>query len=89
MKKAIELLQAKKISKLRYAYYADECCRYYVVSTKGLKKLEELINSGEKDAYSHWCSGEYGKEMPKGWSHNQRAFIILPTLTLLSFKNAL
>jgi hypothetical protein len=66
-KKAIKLLQVKNISQLRYVYYADECCRYYVISTKELKKLEELINSGEKEAYSYWCSRECGKKMPKGW----------------------
>lgn len=69
--RAAEHIGAVQISPRRWAYYADETSRYYVVSTAVLASLCSYLDDDDpsisQDAYSHWCAGEPAREMPKGW----------------------
>ncbi len=62
---AVTALDATQISPLRYAHYANETGRWYVVSRAALLAWHDYP---EQDRYSHWCAGETCKEMPEGWT---------------------
>lgn len=56
----------------RWAYYADETSRWYVMPAKELEELCDYLDHDDpqirNDAYSHWCAGHSEvMEMPRGW----------------------
>ncbi len=54
-----------------WAHYADETSRWYVVTAEELAELCDYLDDDDPqisgDAYSHWCAGCSGEEMPEGW----------------------
>lgn len=73
--RAAKHLDATDIGEGRWAYYAEETGRYYVVEADALEALAaDYLDSDDEDiradAYSHWCAGEGSdaKRMPTDWS---------------------
>jgi hypothetical protein len=56
----------------RWAHYADETSTWWVVTADELEELCDYLDSDDEqvsgDAYSHWCAGTSGEEMPAGWT---------------------
>jgi hypothetical protein len=72
LSRAAECVRAVKISPRRWAHYAYETHRWYVLSATALASLCDYQDNPypaiSQDAYSHWCAGTSAREMPEGWS---------------------
>lgn len=77
LKRAADHIDATELPDGRWAHYADETSRWYVVTADELAELAEYLDSDDeqvsRDAYSHWCAGTSGKEMPRDWSPESAA----------------
>lgn len=75
--RAAEHVGATRIDDGRWAYWAAETGRYYVVEESVLEDLCDYLDDEDdsisSDAYSHWCAdaGADAEEMPKGWEPGQ------------------
>lgn len=71
IKRAAKHIDAVELDDGNWAHYATETSAWWVVSPEELAELCEYLDSDDEeissDAYSHWCSGGPGKEMPEGW----------------------
>lgn len=71
LERAAERVDATELPDGRWAYYADETSRWYVVTAAELAKLCDYLDHDHediaRDAYSHWCAGISADEMPEGW----------------------
>lgn len=69
--RAADHISAVRMGDGRYAYYAEEISAYVVVTAEGLAELCDYLDDDDadirRDAYSHWCAGTPGEEMPSGW----------------------
>lgn len=72
VRQAVALLAATQLAASTWAHFASETSRWYVVSAAELADLGEYLDHPDEsirdDAYSHWCAGTPGTEMPAGWS---------------------
>ncbi len=72
VERAAQHIGATELSDGRWAHYADETSRWYIVTASELAELCEYLDSDDKavsgDAYSHWCAGTSAEEMPEGWA---------------------
>lgn len=72
IERAARKIDAVKLSNGDYAHYADETSSWWVVSAEELAELCDFLDHDDpqirRDAYSHWCAGTTGKEMPPGWN---------------------
>jgi hypothetical protein len=70
--RAVDHLDAVRLSDGRYAYHDDGMRRWYLVSASDLADLVDYLDSDDEaimaDAYSHWCAGSIAQEMPAGWT---------------------
>jgi hypothetical protein len=66
--RAVEYLDAVKLADGRYAYYADETRRHYVVDASDIASLGDDLWLELNDAYSMWCAATESEEMPEGWT---------------------
>lgn len=70
--RAAGYLDATQISPRKWAHYANETGRWYVVSSAELAELCDYLDHPDeqirRDAYSHWCAGTSAREMPRGWA---------------------
>lgn len=71
LERAAEYVDATELSDGRWAYFAEETNSWWVLEANELEDLCDYLDDEDpeisNDAYSHWCSGGYGKEMPQGW----------------------
>ena len=71
LQRAAAHVGAVSIGRGRWAHYADETSRWYVVSSGELRELCDYLDDPDdtiaRDAYSHWCAGTSATEMPEGW----------------------
>ncbi len=69
--RAAKHIGATELDDDRWAYYASETSRWYVVSADSLEELCDYLDDEDpqvsRDAYSHWCAGPSSEEMPEGW----------------------
>lgn len=69
--RAAKHIDATDLGADRWAHYADETSRWYVVTADELEELCDYLDDEDPqvsgDAYSHWCAGTSGEEMPEGW----------------------
>jgi len=69
--RAAKHIDATDLGDGRWAHYATETGRYYVVSADELAELCDYLDDEDeqisRDAYSHWCAGTSSEEMPEGW----------------------
>lgn len=77
IQKAAKHLNATELADGRWAHYADETSRWYVVTAAELEELVDYLDHEDEqirgDAYSHWCAGTAAKEMPEGWEPGQES----------------
>lgn len=75
--RAAKHVSAKDLGDGRWAHYADETSRWYVVSADELRELCDYLDNDSwairEDAYSHWCAWTSGEEMPEGWTPDSAA----------------
>jgi hypothetical protein len=76
--RAIKLLGARRLPDGRFAYYADEADRYYLVTAEQAAALCRYVDDdaavADNGAYSLWCANEgaVAEEMPAGWTPSSR-----------------
>jgi hypothetical protein len=82
LQRAASHIDATDLGDGRWAHYADETSRWYVVTADELEELCDYLDDEAEqissDAYSHWCAGSSSEEMPGGWTPD-----IDPTLELV------
>lgn len=70
--RAAKHIDATDIGDGKWAHYADETSRWYVVTAAELEELCDYLEHESltirADAYSHWCAGTNSEEMPAGWN---------------------
>lgn len=70
--RAAKRIDATELVDGRWAHFALETGRWYVVSAEELEELCDYIDHDDaqvsRDAYSHWCAGTSADEMPEGWA---------------------
>ena len=80
--RAASRIDATELADGRWAHYADETSRWYVVTADELEELCDYLDSDDEqvsgDAYSHWCAGTSAQEMPKGWTPDAEPAVELP-----------
>lgn len=78
IKRAASHIDATDLGNGRWAHYADETSRWWIVTEDELAELCEYLDSDDEqiaaDAYSHWCAGTDAVEMPSGWSPGSARF---------------
>lgn len=83
VQRAAKHIGATELDGDRWAHYAQETRTWWVVTTDELAKLCEYLDNDDeeisRDAYSHWCAGVAGKEMPRGWSP-EGDYVIVETM---------
>lgn len=71
LERAAEYVSATQLEDGNWAYFADETSSWWAVSSEELEDLCDYLDDEDpevsRDAYSHWCSGGPGKEMPEEW----------------------
>ena len=71
LRRAADAVGAVEMADGRWAYYAEETQRYYVMSAADLEDLCGYLDDEDEqvsgDAYGHWCAGTDDEEMPAGW----------------------
>jgi hypothetical protein len=86
LQRAIAYLRVKEVAPQRWAYYASETQRYYIVSEDALAQLpgyldreqaardrqDGHIGAGE-GGYSEWCADTQQTEMPVWWTPERRS----------------
>lgn len=77
LSRAAEHVGAVDLGGGRWAHYADETGRWYVVAADDLAELCVYLDDPDaiiaRDAYSHWCAGSTSEEMPQGWTPDTAA----------------
>lgn len=72
LKRAARYIDACSIGNDKWAHYDDSTSLWYVVSSAELAELCDYLDDDDpqinRDAYSHWCAGTAGREMPEGWT---------------------
>lgn len=74
LERAAAHVNAVQISPLRWAHRDDGTRTWWVVTSKQLRLLGEMLRKHtdaecpEGDVYSEWCSRTSAKEMPRDWS---------------------
>ena len=72
IQRAAERLDATDLGGGEWAYYASETSAYYIIDEDDLGALCDYMDSDDEqisgDAYSHWCAGYAGREMPWDWT---------------------
>ena len=72
LQRAAAHIDATELSDGRYAHYAAETRRWYVLTEFELEDLVGYLDSDDPqvagDAYSHWCAGVSAVEMPADWT---------------------
>lgn len=72
IKRAADYIDAVELSDGRWAHYDNETSTWWIVTADELAELTIYLDSDDEtvssDAYSHWCAGGTGSEMPKGWT---------------------
>jgi len=75
IQRAANHVGAVELQSGEYAHYADETSTYRVVDADEMAELCDYLDSDDEQvalsAYSHWCAGTSGREMPRGWTPDQ------------------
>lgn len=69
--RAAKHIDATDLGGGRWAHYADETSRWYVIDASELEELCDYLDDEDPQisgsAYSHWCNAVDCNEMPEGW----------------------
>lgn len=72
LQRAAAHVGAVQVQRGVWAHYAEETSRWYTVTSDELRELCDYLDDPDPqirtDAYSHWCAGTAGTEMPEGWT---------------------
>lgn len=71
--RAAKHVDAMDLGDDRWAHYADETARWYVVSADDLAELCDYLDDESTGGYSRWCADTDSEEMPAGWKPNVTA----------------
>lgn len=76
VQRAAEHIDAIQLADGTYAHLAAETSTYWVFTADQLAELCDYLDHDDadirRDAYSHWCAGTGGREMPRGWTPEQQ-----------------
>lgn len=73
----------------KWSHKDDSTSRWYVVTGEELAELCDYLDDEDeqvsRDAYSHWCAGTSGEEMPAGWDPEVTAATVAEWIKDVSF----